>query len=31
MSYTGYQDFLLINNEINIDNMVMLFKKKDIV
>lgn len=31
MSYTGYQDFLLINNEINIDNMVMLFEKKDIL
>lgn len=31
MSYTGYEDFLLINNEINIDNMIMLFKKKDIL
>lgn len=31
MSYTGYDDFLLINNEINIDNMVVLFEKKDIL
>jgi hypothetical protein len=31
MSYTGYDDFLLINNEINIDNMVVLFERKDIL
>ena len=31
MSYTGYDDFLLINNEINIDNLVVLFEKKDIL
>lgn len=31
MSYTGYDDFLLINNEINIEKMVVLFEKKDIL
>lgn len=31
MSYTGYDDFLLINKEINIGNMIILFEKKDIL
>ena len=31
MSYTGYDDFLIINNEINIENMSLLFAKKDIL
>ena len=31
MSYTGYDDFLLINNKIDIHNMVLLFNKKDVL
>lgn len=31
MSYSGYDNFLLINNEINTENMVVLFNKSDIL